>query len=1424
MPDDVSITTEARSGRVEAEQVRELTRADGTQTGRIFAGGGEMGSLIRSHDWSATVFGPIPTWPHSLRTAISLMLSSSFAMVVAWGPEYRFFYNDRYRPILGGKHPSSLGSPAKVIFPEAWDFIGPLFERTKQGEAVALDDVLIPLERHGYLENCYFTLSYSPIRDESGEVGGMLAVVAETTERVQSERRLKTLRDLARKASDTSTLKMALDGAVHTLGENPIDVPLALIYSFDKNGDQATLENVSGIPIDGSAAPKTINRDEASNSWPLWEAVNSDELKILTDLPTRFGPLPGGPYPESAHTAVIAPLSRPGQQQADGAVIFGVSPRRALDDQYRGFFELAADHILTAIRNAKARQEERERVQKLVELDRAKTLFFSNVSHEFRTPLTLMLGPLEEMLRAPNTDFPQEKEQLALVHRNGMRLLRLVNTLLDFSRIEAGRVQAVYEATNLSQLTENLASGFRSAVERAGLAFDVDCQPLPEPVYVDRDMWEKIVLNLLSNAFKFTFSGRIAVQLRPVDNMLEFSVSDTGIGISKEDVQRVFERFHRIEGVRARTHEGTGIGLALVQELVKLHGGSVRLESAPGKGSTFTVTLQRGSAHLPADRLSAARSGVSTALGDAPFLEEALRWLPDEESPAANQVTLGRKAGASSGFGDLATSAVEKQRPRILVADDNADMRQYLSHLLADRYEVQTVPDGQAALAAVRELPPELVLSDVMMPNLDGFALVHELRSQPGTSTIPIILLSARAGEESRVEGIEQGADDYLVKPFTAGELLARIATHVKLSAIRREAAEREKRLRAEAELERHRLEELLAQAPAAIGLLSGPEHRWTYVNDLYVAVTGRKSAADFRGKTIRESLPELEGQVFFGLLDEVYRTGKPFFGREMLAKLNRSISGRLEDAYFNFVYQPIRGVDNQVTGILIHAVEVTDQVASRRAIELSEERLRLAQTAAQIGTWEWDPTQNFQLLSGELHDLFGTNSNDPQCASVWASRVFPDDWNALQSRMQEGFRHGSMEFEYRYQHPENGLRWFYCKGRRLNNQTKMIGVLFDITARKQVEETRHRLAAIVESSDDAIISKNLDGIITSWNESAERLFGYTAEEAIGQHITLLIPPDRRSEEDIIIGMIRNGQRVEHRETVRVAKDGRKVEVSLSISPVKDAAGCIIGASKVARDITERRQTELALRESQERLRKTEKLAAAGQLAASLAHEINNPLSSVTNSLFLLKGDPRLDPSTKELVGIANSELARMSRIVKQSLSYYRAGSVQKIVDLGATVRESLEVFSSKFERGGIQVTTRIVDGGNVMGFGDEIRQVIDNLLLNAVEAMPDGGPLKISVRPSQDWRKEQVRGTRLTIADSGGGIPRDILSRIFEPFFTTKPEKGTGLGLWVVRGLVAKHDASIRVRSSVGPGKCGTLISVFWPLGPAVHLNPTVQ
>ena len=775
-----------------------------------------MGERTRAFDWSKTPVGLISAWPQCLRTMVRTMLESRYAMWLGWGPGLTFFYNDAYaRMTLGRKHPWALGRPAREVWSEIWDDIGPRAEAVlRTGKATWDEQLLLILERRGFPEESYHTFSYSPIPADDGSIGGLLCVVTEETERMIGERRLRTLRELAaRTTEEARSAEDACQTAAKTLADNPHDLPFVLIYLLDDDVRTARLVGATGLPARSPAAAPLVELAAASEQgrhWPLETVVQSGRAHDVTDLAERFGSLPGRPWPEPPRQAVILPLARPGQARLAGFVVAAVSPRLVLDDAYRGFLDLLAGHVATAVANARAYEEEHRRAEALAELDRAKTAFFSTVSHEFRTPLTLMLGPVEELLSHSHTGLaPAAAAQLEVVQRNGLRLLRLVNTLLDFSRIEAGRVRAVYQPTDLGALTAELASVFRAAVERADLQLRVDCPRLPEPVFVDREMWEKIVLNLISNAFKFTFDGEIAVSLSQDGRSAVLRIRDTGTGIPPEEMPHLFERFHRVQNARGRTHEGSGIGLALVQELVKLHGGRVTAESRAGQGTTFTVALPLGSAHLPAPQIVADRAARSTASVASPFVEEALHWLPDTGDASAAE--LARHDEPLPVAAPLALSEAGDRRPSILIADDNADMRQYLSRLLAERYRVRAVADGEAALTAVREGLPDLVLTDVMMPRLDGFGLLQALRGQPETRHLPVIMLSARAGEESRVEGMEAGADDYLVKPFSARELLARVSGHLQMAQLRRESDRALRQLTDELAQANRRKDEFLA-------------------------------------------------------------------------------------------------------------------------------------------------------------------------------------------------------------------------------------------------------------------------------------------------------------------------------------------------------------------------------------------------------------------------------------------------------------------------------------------------------------------------------------------------------------------------------------------------------------------------------------
>jgi len=742
-----------------------------------------MGALLRAHNWSATPLGEPETWPQSLRSALSICLEANFPIAIYWGPELALLYNDAWSSIPGKKHPGALGRPGREVWPEIWDTIGPLFHQVQEtGAGVWQHDQLLPMHRHGYTEECYFNFTFSPIRGEGGQVEGIFNAVLETTSSVLAERRERALRELAEALATRRDELEVFAVAATLLATKSVDVPFSLLYRIDDQAQQAHLMGLTGVDRDSAAAPTVIDLGDADTPWPLASVLRTGQKRLVEDLAERFTkPLPGGPWPEPCTQALILPIQATAHPGTVAAILVaGISPRGAADDDYQAFLERAASHIATSLASARAYEEERRRAEALAEIDRAKTTFFSNVSHEFRTPLTLMLGPIEELLADPEQLGEEGLRQIQLAHRNGLRLLKLVNSLLDFSRIEAGRLKASFQATDLAQLTTDLASNFRSAMERAGLTLTVNCETLTQPVYVDRDMWEKIVLNLLSNAFKFTFEGGVSVELRQHDKA-ELVVRDTGTGIPAAELPRVFERFHRIEGARGRSFEGSGIGLALVEELVRLHGGTVRVESEIGKGTVFTVAIPFGAKHLATPLIEHEGPVGSSALRVEAYVGEAERWLPDAE---AHHETSSRDR-----IGESVTAAARPATDgaHILLADDNADMRAYVQRLLGGSHHVEVVADGQAALETIRRRRPDLLLTDIMMPRLDGFGLIRSIRGDATLKDLPIIALSARAGEEASLDGLAAGADDYLVKPFSARELVARVDSALAMATLRRQ-------------------------------------------------------------------------------------------------------------------------------------------------------------------------------------------------------------------------------------------------------------------------------------------------------------------------------------------------------------------------------------------------------------------------------------------------------------------------------------------------------------------------------------------------------------------------------------------------------------------------------------------------------------
>jgi signal transduction histidine kinase len=1112
---------------------REVVESD--SKGPFLTGGSDsspdMASLVRSFDWATTPLGPIAEWPESLKAVVRILLTSRFAMWMGWGPELTFLYNDAYAHMtLGKKHPWALGRPASEVWSEIWADIGPRIDRVLQTQVASWDEeLLLFLERNGYSEETYHTFSYSPLTGSDGEITGLLCVVIEETARVIGERQVTLLRTLASILGETITGQLPVS-IKRGLDADEKDLPFTLTYLFNESGTQLHLVCCTGVETGQPVAPAVIEIDREPEKWPIKELLAKKSAVTIEGLSERFDDLPVGIWGVAPTRARLIPIARQGQEKPLGILIAALNPYRQLDPGYAGFLDLIAGQIAASFASSRAFEEERERAQALAELDRAKTTFFSNVSHELRTPLTLMLGPLEDALQS---GVPPKPASVELLHRNAMRLLKLVNALLDFSRIEAGRLRATYQRTDLSLLTKELSSVFRAAVERAGLKLIVDCPPLPEPVYVDHEMWEKVILNLLSNALKSTFEGEIRVILRATGAGAELSVTDTGTGISAEDLPRIFDRFSRIESARRRSHEGSGIGLAMVRELVEMHGGSIRAQSVLGKGSTFTVLVPFGQTHLKHGHIRAGSENPAVAESAVGYVQEALSWLPEQHSEKGTHAHAdGHSADSDEGVG---------VRPRILLADDNADMREYVGGLLSRHFQVVTAENGKVALEQAIHWQPDLVLTDVMMPAMDGFALLAALREHPATRTLPVIMLSARAGEEARIEGLKASADDYLTKPFTARELLARVEAHLKMARLRREAFEQEAALTREVKKAQQLALELLEHTPEAFFLFEN-NFRIAYMNPAAEEITRSPSELQV-GKQLWELFPEVVGSL-------------------------------LESSY-------------------------------RRAME---------------------------------------------------QRI-------------------PVEFEYYF---EPWQRWY---------------------RHRAFPQPGGGLAVYVQDSTDA-------------------------------------------------------------------------------------------------------------RKAEQALRRSEQLAAAGRLAVSISHEINNPLEAVTNVLYLARMDDGLTGKARELLTMADKELQRLSHIAARSLKFYRQRTSPVPTPLEEVVESVLFFHETRIKTGEIQLERRYRSAPPVLCMPGEVQQVFTNLIGNALDALPARGRLIIAIGPSHS--SGVATRVRVTIADSGSGMDKRTVDQLFRPFFTTKGEVGTGLGLWVSKGILENHKAGIAVRSKRG---CGTVFQLFFPV-----------
>ncbi len=712
------------------------------------AGGGEMGALMRSLDWSKTLLGSVSSWPQSLRTAVSILLASRFPMLIHWGPELVQFYNDGFRPILGDlKHPGALGQPAYPWWTEIWDLLTPMFERVMAGEGTWYENQVVFPNRNGYIEETYFTFSHSPIRDESGGVGGIFQAVTEITEQVLQERRLRTLRDLAANAAEAQVAQEACEIAAETLSQNAADIPFALLYLLDKDRKYAHLAGSTGLEPDTPASPLVVNlseeephvslaQNETKGKWPLARVASTGQSEQVNNLVEQFGSLPGGPWPESPSVALVLPVAQPGVTLPAGLLVVGVSPRRALDDSYRSFFTLVAGQIATAIANTRALEAERKRAEALAELDRAKSQFLANMSHELRTPLNGILG-YAQILKKGKTLSDQQKNGLGIIHQCGEHLLNLINEVLDISKIEARKMELYPKAIHFPEFLEGVAEICRIRAEQKGIELIYETlTPLPKAIQADEKRLRQVLINLLGNAVKFTEKGMITFKVGYQQEKFRFQVEDTGIGIAQEELEEIFLPFQQA-GEKSRETEGTGLGLTISRQLVELMGSSLQVKSIVGEGSIFWFDLD---------------------------LDEVEQW--DNDANNWERDIIGFKGN----------------KRKVLVVDDKWANRSVLVNLLEPLgFEVVEAVNGLDALNKASEMKPDVIFMDLVMPVMDGFEATRRLRISPDLANIVVIAISASVFDFNQQQSQDVGCDSFLPKPFREADLLEKLRVHLRL-------------------------------------------------------------------------------------------------------------------------------------------------------------------------------------------------------------------------------------------------------------------------------------------------------------------------------------------------------------------------------------------------------------------------------------------------------------------------------------------------------------------------------------------------------------------------------------------------------------------------------------------------------------------
>lgn len=1359
---------------------------------------GELGEMIRNYDWASTSLGPISAWPQSLKTTLSLMLNSNNPTWLGWGPDNIFFYNDAYIEVLGKeKHKWVLGKPTHIVWEEVWDSCGPLSDLVYQeGIASNVGDMQFFMRRGDFLEETFYSFSYSPIFDEQGKVTGLFCPNFETTSKILNARRNKTLAQLAEKSLIDKTIETALASAARTLGENKEDIPFAILYILDKKGNKAEIIKYVGANESiEKIFPHTVelNDNKSPHATLLAEIINTGKGKVIQlKNPELF---PRGQANQPVRQAVAVPFSMTGNKAA-GIMVCGVNPTRKLDAEYYTFFEMAAGQISAAIQNVNAIENERKRAEELAQIDKAKTAFFSNISHEFRTPLTLMLGPLEELLQKDNLS-PKDKDTIDTTHRNAVRLLRLVNTLLDFSLMESGRLRAKFVPTDISQLTKNLTASFDSITKKAGLEFVVNIQQLTQKAYVDREMWEKIVFNLISNAFKYTLKGTITISVTQDNNNVILTVKDTGMGIPQKEMANMFTRFHRIQNTMGRSFEGSGIGLSMIKELIHQHGGEITVDSTEGIGSTFTVTIPFGKDHLNQAQVFEESIDNETFLSDA-YVKEAETMLHKEDSINVDAETI------------------DKTQETILIVDDNADMRKHLRAIIEKEYRVITAINGKDALDKIQQTRPTLILSDIMMPVMDGVELLKTVKESRETASIPVILLTARAGEESKIAGYETGADDYLVKPFSAKELVARIHSQIKITNTRDHT--------------RRQLQNLFMQAPAAICILKGKDFIVEMANDNILEMWG-KPAAVMMNRPLLEGLPEAAEQGYGKLLEEVYTTGRIHMDEE--APFYKIENGVTKQIYVKFIYQPFYEETGEISGIMVLANDITPQVEARKKVEESEAKFRNLIRQAYIPivivkgedfVYEFANDAYLNIHDVKREDLIGKKMTD----ALPHLKDTPIEEN-LKKVMNNGITQVFTDVPLNITIDGNTeTRYFTSIYQPLVENNKVSGVISMVNevtqqylAKKIQKQNEKDLKSILETMPQMAYRISGEGKPVYHSEKFYEYTGLTKKTTNEHGWKSIIHPDMIERVySTWEHSMKTGEEYDQAFMIKRASDGmyrwhlsRAIALRNNKGSITQWIGTLtdIHEQKVFADELEtmvnRRTEELnesnrLLEQKNTELEKTNRELESFNYIAS--HDLQEPLRKIQTFISFIKDR---DMSPEEAQGYINkihASAGRMTQLIKDVLIYSRLTSEQQFTKVD--LNEVLEIVLADYELFINEKNGKVVKDKLpvITAIPLQMEQLFSNLISNSLKYSDKTPVITIKYRKNND-------GTiTITFSDNGIGFEEKYSEQIFKLFQRLHGKNdyaGTGIGLSICKKIVELHKGSISAESIPGKGATFNII-----------------